>query len=110
MTAYTINVVNQSTARQSYALFIEPPGVTAPADANIVASFENVPDGGWDSLIYTPEGVAPRFLITEGVYAPGEVIDPPRATTATVIDFTGRSQYTATVTERPDGGFTIIYN
>jgi hypothetical protein len=51
------------------------------------------------------------FYIAEGKYTPGTIIDVKEASTkAATIDFTGRPQTTATVTQEGDGSFKVAYS
>jgi hypothetical protein len=51
------------------------------------------------------------FYIAEGNYTPGTIINVKEASTkAATIDFTGRQQTTATVTQNSDGTFTVSYS
>jgi uncharacterized protein YndB with AHSA1/START domain len=120
MTTYTIKVFNQSGANKSYVLFTQPPGVTTPVYTNAWATFDNIHNDGWDSLVFTPEPVvqgktvkvtpAPRILVSEGAYTPGQVFTPAKGAKIAVVDFTGLPNTTATVTEHPDGGFSVVYD
>lgn len=120
MTTYTINVFNQSAAKKSYVLFTQPLGVTTPVYTDAWATFDNIPNGGWDSLVFTPEPAvqsktvkapaAPRILVAEGAYAPGQVFTPAKGAKIAVVDFKGLPNTTATVTEHPDGGFSVVYD
>ena len=119
MTAYTINVLNQSGANKSFVLFTQPPGGTTPIYTNAWAVFENINNGGWDNVVFTPEPAvqsktvkappAPRVLVMEGVYKPGQVVKPAKGAKVATVDFKGRPETTATVTEHPDGGFSVAY-
>ncbi|MFZ0268748.1 hypothetical protein [Caulobacter sp.] len=115
MTTYTINVVNQSGASKSYVVFQAPPpafGGQTPVYTNAWAALEHITDSGFDSVTYTVEGSdheVPRFLVTEGDYTPGQVIDPPEGGNVATVDFTGLPQTAAAVTEHPDGEFSVDY-
>jgi hypothetical protein len=120
MTAYTIQVINQSGVDKSYVIFIQPPptfpGSVAPIYADAWATFANVTDGDRDSVVYTPEDAevakgspAPRIAVAEGAYAPGQVIEPSDVGKVATIDFEGRRQTTAFVTEHPNGDFSVAY-
>jgi len=51
------------------------------------------------------------FYISEGKYTPGTIIDVKEASTkAAMIDFTGRPQTTATVTQGSNGLFNVAYS
>lgn len=114
-TSYTINVINQSGANKSYVVFQAPApsqGGQAPVDADAWATLEGLDNDGFDSVTYTVEDAGqqpPRFLIAEGDYAPGQVIEPPEGGNVATVDFTGRRQTTAAVTEHPDGDFSVAY-
>ena len=119
MTTYTITVLNQSGANKSYVLFMQPPGATTPIYTNAWATFDNIHNGGWDSIVFTPEPAvqsktvkampAPRVLVAEGAYTPGQVLAPAKGANLAVVDFTGLPNTTATVTEHPDGSLSIAY-
>ena len=114
-TSYTINVINQSGANKSYVVFQVPApssGGQTPVYANAWATLENLTNDGYDSVTYTVEGAdqdPPRFLVAEGDYAPGQVIEPPEGGNVATVDFTGLPQTTAAVTEHPDGDFSVAY-
>jgi hypothetical protein len=115
MTTYTINVINQSGASKNYVVFQAPDtssGAQTPVYVNAWATLQNVTDEGFDSVTYTVEGAdheAPRFLVTEGDFAPGQVIDPPESANVATVDFTGLPQTTAAVTDHPTGDFSVAY-
>ena len=141
MATYTINVLNQSSETKSYFIFQAAPVVTSPGGetpvyANAWATFENVKNGGYDSVVYTAPGVTAdndavsgvasaseqtslqtetfnfqpaSFYVSNGDYTPGQVIDPAQAQNTARIDFTGRPD-TATVTQGADGAYTVQYS
>jgi len=115
MTSYTINVINRSGYDKSYSVFQAPPpmpGGQTPVYTNAWATLQNITDEGFDSVTYTVEGAdhqAPRFVIAEGDYVPGQVIDPPESANVATVDFTGLPQTTAAVTEHPTGDFSVAY-
>ncbi|MBO9557251.1 MAG: hypothetical protein J7515_01525 [Caulobacter sp.] len=96
---------------------MQPPptsgGGTAPVYTNVWATFENVPNDGSDSLDYAPDestaAPAPRYIIAEGEFFPGEVIKPPATPNAAAIDFADRPETTATATQDSSGVFSVIY-
>ncbi|WP_029916787.1 hypothetical protein [Caulobacter sp. UNC358MFTsu5.1] len=112
---YTIRVNNQSGVDKSYIIFMPPavePGGQTPVYTNVWATFENVTSGAWDSLVYKPDGEgspAPSLIVAEGADMPGQVIEPPKDVNLATIDFAGRTQTTAAVTQHPDGGFSVAY-
>lgn len=112
---YTIRVNNQSGVDKSYIVFMPPadePGGQTPIYTNVWATFPNVTPGAWDSLVYTPDGEgspAPSLIVAEGAETPGQVIEPPKDVKVATIDFAGRPQITADVTQHPDGGFSVAY-
>lgn len=114
-TTYTINVINQSGASKSYVVFQAPApssGGQTPVYANAWATLENLTNDGFDTLTCTVEGAdheAPRFLVAEGDYQPGQVIEPPEGANVATVDFTGLPQTMAAVTEHPDGDFSVAY-
>lgn len=216
MATYTIRIYNQSLANKSYVAFMEAPvvsasGGTTPIYTNAWATFENITNGGWDSVVYTDStyaywspssealtpstvldsggvmpvstatqdtvtftntgatgftgvvspgtaqngafaiasstdftpvnnfvfglasengGVIPapvacfqalpdetynitpvvKFYVADGLYTPGQVIDVSAVSNScATIDFTGRPQTTATVSQSPNGGFSVAY-
>lgn len=112
MTTYTINVLNESGVSKSYIVFMQPPGGVTPIYTNVWATLENITDGGWDSVTYAPEGEdppAPRVMVAEGVYTPGQIVEPSIGVNIVTVDFAERPQITATVTEHPDGGYSVAY-
>jgi hypothetical protein len=119
MTTYTIRVINQSGANKSYVVFMQSPVGVTPVYTNAWAVLDNIANGGWDSVSNTPEDAvqgktleappALRCLVAEGAYAPGQVIEPPQGANVATVDFTGRPETTATVTEHPDDGFSVDY-
>lgn len=113
---YTIRVNNQSGVDKSYIVFMPPPvepGGQTPVYTNVWATFENVTPGAWDSLVYKPDSAdgspPPSLIVAEGADMPGQVIEPPKGVNVATIDFAGRSQITADVTQHPDGGFSVAY-
>jgi hypothetical protein len=141
MATYTIKIFNQSGETKSYVAFLAPPVVTSPGGetpvyANAWATLENVTNGGYDSVVYTPPGITAdndavpglasagetqtlsqttfnaqseaSFYVANGDYTPGQVIDPTPSSSTARIDFTGRPD-TATVTQGADGGFSVDY-
>ncbi|EJL25460.1 hypothetical protein PMI01_04364 [Caulobacter sp. AP07] len=127
MTTYTITVRNQSGEAKSYVLFKTPPVMTSPGGqtpvyANAWVIFENVTDGGWDSAVYAEADVtnsadaaaspesAPSFYVAENDGAPGQLTDPSQISDPVPVDFTERSQTTATVTQDAGGGFSVAYD
>jgi hypothetical protein len=117
-THYTIRVVNQSTQSKNYFAFMQPPptsgGRTAPVYTNVWATFENIPAGGSNSLDYTPPETeaapAPSFIIAEGAFFPGQVIEPPATPNTAAIDFADRPETTATVSQNADDTFSVTYS
>jgi hypothetical protein len=120
MTTYTINVFNQSGANKSYVLFTQPPGGVTPVYTNAWVVFDDISNGGWESATVAPEPAvqsktakappAPRILVAEGAYTPGQVLTPAKGAKIATVDFTGLPNTTATVTEHPDGGFSVVYD
>ncbi len=113
---YTIRVNNQSGVDKSYIVFMPPPvepGGQTPVCTNVWATFQNVTTGAWDSLVYKPDSAdgspPPSLIVAEGADMPGQVIEPPKGVNVATIDFAGRSQITADVTQHPDGGFSVAY-
>jgi len=58
MATYTIKILNNAQANKSYVAFMAQPvvtsnGGTVPVYTNAWATFENITDGGWDSVVYT---------------------------------------------------------
>lgn len=85
MATYTIRIYNQSLIDKSYVVFMEAPIVTAnggttPIYTNAWATFENITNGGWDSVIYNqttyaywsqpPEALSPGVTIDSGGVMP----------------------------------------
>ena len=114
-TNYTIQVINRSGANKNYLVFQAPPPTFSgqtPVYTNAWAALENVTDRGFDSVTYTVESTGdgpPRFELTEGAYAPGQVAGPPKDAKVATIDFTGLPQTTAVVTENSAGEFSVTY-
>ena len=114
MAIYTIKVVNNSRFPKRYTAFTLPP----PAVGGVHtawASFENVPVGGSDSVEYAPsedaETSPPSFIIAAGDdVTPGQVSDQGSTAATATIDFTDRSETTATVTQDAAGAFTVAYS
>ena len=125
MTTYTISVLNQSGETKSYFIFQAPPplhghGGETPVYTNVWATLPNITNGDYDSLVYAEADVmpgseaasapapAPSFYLAEGDDAPGQVITPQVAD-AVAVDFAGRPQTAATVTQDASGGFSVQY-
>lgn len=78
MTAYTIRVLNQSSAIKSYAAFIQTPVATTGGGApevfaNAWATFENVSQGGFDTVTYTESAGLTAVRLVEAAGAPAPV-------------------------------------
>ncbi len=70
-----------------------------------VATFTAEPN---DTFNITP---VVTFYVADGAYTAGEVIDYSAvSTTAQMIDFTGKPETVATVTQGPTGAFTVVYS
>lgn len=75
------------------------PGIPSP-----VATFLAEPNGTYD---ITP---VEKFYIAEGVYQSGAIIDVSTVSTVSLgIDFTGRAQTAAVVTQGSNGAFSVVY-
>jgi hypothetical protein len=77
MATYTINILNQSGFTKSYVVFMEPSVVTSPSGetpvhANAWATFENVTNGSYDSVVYTPPGITADNDAVPGLASAGE--------------------------------------
>ena len=166
MATYTIRVHNQSGASKSYVVFMQPPqtapgGSPVPVYTNAWATFDDITDGAWDSVNYTPppqpaavtdagDGSFPiegspdftpannfvfglsrpgqtpppapvemarssateapaTFYVANEAYTPGQVSDPDVGPAPAAIDFAGRPETTAVVTQGSDGGLIVTY-
>lgn len=75
------------------------PGIPSP-----VATFLAEPNGTFN---VTP---VEKFYIAEGVYTPGSIIDVSTVSTVYCpIDFTGKAQVAAVVTQGSNGAFSAVY-
>ena len=123
MAVYTIRILNQSSLSKSYAVFMQPTPVVESGGAphiyaNAWATFENIRQGGWDSVDFSPDedlgrdsrkDAAPRFLIADDETLPGQVSDASQAAATVAVDFTDRRQTVATVTQEVGGAFSVAY-
>ncbi|MFT4254507.1 MAG: hypothetical protein QM608_18730 [Caulobacter sp.] len=112
-TTYTIRVLNHSAAAQSYTIFAQPPA--APGTGVYTqawASLDNVASGGFDAINYTPENSesAPHFYVNDIAFAAGEPIDCSTVASAPIeVDFTDKTETTATVIQQPNRAFLVSY-
>lgn len=104
MTAsYEIIANSDFDASAGYLFGLARPG-NIPGIPSPVSTFLAEPNGTYN---ITP---VEKFYIAEGVYTPGSIIDV--STTSTVnlgIDFTGKSQVAAVVTQASNGSFSVVY-
>ncbi len=112
-TIYTIRVENHSVAPQSYTIFAQQPAATGPGVyTNAWATLQHVTNGGFDVVNYTPEDgePAPHFYVNDIAYDAGEEIDHSSVASAPIeVDFTGKSETTATVIQQPNRAFLVSY-
>lgn len=97
MATYTIKVFNKSLATKSYFAFMEAPIVTSnggatPVYTNAWATFDNVSNGAWDSVIYTDTTYAcwsqPAMALAPGVTLDSGGLAPVDTATNDAIAFT----------------------
>lgn len=121
MATYTIRIYNQSKANKSYVAFMEPPTVTSnggvtPVFTNAWATFENITNGSWDSVVYTEAAYAcwsqpAQALAPSTVLDSGGVMAVDTATNDTVVfTNTGVTGFDALVTPgtAQNGSFSIV--
>lgn len=97
MAAYTIKVFNQSEINKSYVVFMQPPVVSAsggstPIYTNAWASFENITNGSWDSVVYSETTYAywaqPTATLSPGVTLDAGGVMPVNIATRDTVTFT----------------------
>lgn len=121
MATYTIKVYNQSLVDKSYVVFMQAPivtanGATTPIYTNAWTTFENITNGGWDSVIYNqttyacwsqpPEALSPGVTIDSGGVMPVNT-----ATNDTVVfTNTGATGFTNLISpgQAQNGSFQIV--
>jgi hypothetical protein len=97
MATYTIKILNNSQASKSYVAFLAQPTVTSnggatPVYTNAWATFENVTDGSWDSVVYTETTYA-YWAQPSTTLSPGATMDsggskPVNTATKDTVAFT----------------------
>lgn len=101
--SYRIIANNDFTASNGYLFGLARPG-NIPSIPSPVATFMAEPN---DTFNVTP---VINFYVADGAYTPGQIIDYSAASTkAGNVNFTGRAQSSAVVTQNPDGSFSPQY-
>ena len=101
--SFEIVAASDFTSANNYVFGMSAAGKT-PIPTPI-ATFEAEPN---ETFNVTP---VVRFYAADGAFTPGEVIDVSAVSTkAAVMDFTGKPQTTATVTQNRDGSFAVVYS
>lgn len=121
MATYTIRIYNQSQLTKSYVAFMEPPSVagsggTHPVYTNAWATFENLTNGSWDSVVYTEStyaywGQPTNALGAGAVIDSGGVISVNTSTNDTVaFSNTGETGFTGLTSpgSAQNGSFQIV--
>jgi len=120
MATYTIRLYNQSLANKSYVVFMQPPvvsasGGTPPIYTNAWATFENVTNGGWDTVVYN-ETTYSYWSQANATLTPGAVLDsggamPVNTATGDAVTFsnTGATGFASVTSSGParNGSFSI---
>ncbi len=120
MATYTIRIYNQSLANKSYVVFMQPPAVsssggTTPIYTNAWATFDNITNGGWDTVVYTETTYA-HWSQANAALGPGAVLDsggamPVNTATQDAVTFsnTGATGFTSVTSPGPaqNGSFSI---
>ncbi|WP_165188326.1 hypothetical protein [Caulobacter soli] len=101
--AYAIAATNDFTAADGFAFgMAKGAGTPIPAPT---ATFLAEPG---DTFNITPQMI---FYVSDGAYTSGQVLDySALVVTAATVDFSDRSQTTATVTQDAQGAFTVAYS
>ena len=121
MATYTIKILNNSKASKSYVAFMAQPIVTSnggvtPVYTNAWATFENITDGGWDSVVYTETTYA-YWAQASTQLSPGTILDsggtkPVNTATNDTVNFTNTGATGFTTVASPgsaqNGSFSII--
>jgi hypothetical protein len=121
MATYTIRIYNQSLIDKAYVAFMQAPLVTAnggttPIYTNAWATFENITNGGWDSVVYNQTTYAywsqPAESLSPGVTIDSGGVMPVNTATKDTVTFTntgatGFSALTSPGTAQ-NGSFQIV--
>jgi hypothetical protein len=101
--SFQISAGTDFTAKDKYVFGMAKPtntGVPGP-----VATFLATPNDTFDIIPVV------KFYVADGSYTPGDVINVKSFSTAPIeIDFTGRSETTATVIQNEYGAFSVSYS
>ena len=101
--SYEIIANSDFDASAGYLFGLARPG-NIPGIPSPVSTFLAEPNGTYN---ITP---VEKFYIAEGVYTPGSIIDVSTTSTVSLgIDFTGKSQVAAVVTQASNGSFSVVY-
>lgn len=123
MASYTIKIYNQAKTNKSYVAFMEQPAVVSnggvqPVYTNAWATFENITDGSWDSVVYTDNTFAYWSQTAEQLNA-NTVLDsggvkPVNTATQDTVNFTNTDVTGFTTVASPgtaqNGSFSIVTN
>lgn len=102
--AYQIKAQSDFNASNNYVFGMAKPTGSTPIP-NPVATFLAEPNDTFEIIPVV------KFYVADGSFTEGEIIDVKSfSTTPAEIDFTGLSQTTATVTQHPDGSFSVQYS
>jgi hypothetical protein len=101
--AYQIVANADFTAKDNYVFGMSKPGKTVIPKP--VVTFAAEPNDTFEVIPVI------KFYVSDGLFSEGEIIDVKMySTNAATIDFTGRSQRTATVVQNDNGAFTVSYS
>ena len=101
--AFQIVAQSDFTAKDKIVFGMAKPTNTPIAEP--VATFAAEPNDTFDVIPVV------KFYVADGAFTTGQIIDVKKFSTKSgEIDFTGRSQTTATVTQKADGSFTLEYS
>ncbi len=121
MATYSIKIYNQSQLNKSYAVFMQPPIVnsnsgTSSVFTNAWVTFENLTNGGWDTVSYSESTYAYWAQSAEAL-TPGAVVDsggvaPVNTATRDTVQFTNTGATGFSTVTSPgaaqDGSFEIV--
>lgn len=121
MATYSIKIYNQSQLNKSYVVFMQPPIVTSnggasPVFTNAWVTFENLTNGGWDTVSYSGSIYAYWSQPAESL-SPGAIVDsggvtPVNTATRDTVHFTNTGATGFSTVTSPgaaqDGSFEIV--
>lgn len=101
--AFQIKATNDFTAKANFVFGMSKPGKTAISSP--VATFLAQPNDTFEIIPVV------KFYVADGYFKEGAIIDVKSFSTVSAeIDFTGRPQTTATITQGEKGDFSVSYS